>query len=208
MARTTTAQCRLCRREGEKLFLKGQRCETVKCSLNKKRYPPGAHIWGRRKQSKYGSQFREKQKVKRFYGVLEKQFNIYFKKATSKKINTGEFLLQLLERRLDNVVYHSLFSHSRKHARQLIGHGHILVNDKKVDIASFLVKPGDVIKPKSKESLTTLITTTIESNSSRKVPQWIEVDKENRSGRVIQLPAREDVSLEVQEQLIVEVCSR
>lgn len=207
MARTTSPQCKLCRREGEKLFLKGDRCETVKCSVSRRKGGPGQHNWGRRKVSKYGTQFREKQKLKRFYGVLERQFNTYFMKAVKKKINTGEYLLQLLERRLDNVVCLILFASSRKHARQLISHGHITVNGKKVDIASYLVKVGDVIKPANKESVTNLIKANVEGNSGVKIPQWLDLSI-NLEGRVVQLPTREDVSLEVQEQFVVEVCSR
>ena len=208
MARTTSLQCKLCRREGEKLFLKGNRCETVKCSLSKRKYGPGQHGWGRKKVSKYGTQFREKQKLKRFYGVLEKQFNTYFLKAVSKKINTGEYLLQLLERRLDNVVTLILFASSRKHARQLIIHGHLTVNGRKVDKPSFLVKVGDVIRPANKEAVTNLIKLNVESNSGKKIPQWLEVSNDGLEGRVVQLPSRDDVSLEIQEQFVVEVCSR
>ena len=207
MARTTSPQCKLCRREGEKLFLKGDRCETVKCSLTRRRYAPGQKSWGRRKSSKYGTQFREKQKLKRFYGVLEKQFNTYFKRATTKKINTGEYLLQLMERRLDNVVHLLLFASSRKQARQLINHGHISLNGRKVDIASCLVEVGDVIKLASNESVTNLTKANVES-SGKKIPQWLEAGSNDLEGRVSQLPAREDVSIEVQEQFVVEVCSR
>ncbi|MGR3178044.1 MAG: 30S ribosomal protein S4 [Candidatus Anammoxibacter sp.] len=207
MARTTSPQCKLCRREGEKLFLKGERCETVKCSLSRRKYGPGQKSWGRRKISKYGTQFREKQKLKRFYGVLEKQFNTYFKKATRRKTNTGEYLLQLMERRLDNVVHLLLFASSRKQARQLISHGHISVNGGKVDIASCLVKVGDVIKLTSNESVTNLTKANVE-NSGKKIPQWLESGGNDLEGRVAQLPAREDVSIEVQEQFVVEVCSR
>lgn len=208
MVRTTSLQCKLCRREGEKLFLKGERCETVKCSLSRRKYGPGQHGWRRKKASKYGTQFREKQKLKRFYGVLEKQFNTYFLKAVSKKINTGEYLLQLLERRLDNVVTLVLFASSRRHARQIINHGHLTVNGRKVDKPSFLVKVGDVIRPANKDAITNLIKLNVESNSSKKIPQWLEVSNDGLEGRVVQLPARDDVSVEVQEQFVVEVCSR
>jgi len=208
MARTISPQCKICRREKEKLFLKGERCMTVRCSLTRRRYGPGQQSWGRKKMSKYGTQFREKQKLKRFYGVLERQFNIYFRKAVKKKINTGEYLLQLLERRLDNVVYSLLFAHSRKHARQLVNHGHIAVNGKKVDISSYSVKQGDVVKPVGKEVITAAIMANVESNSGRKIPQWLESGDGGASGRVVLMPTREDVSLEVQEQFVVEVCSR
>lgn len=208
MARTISPQCKMCRREKEKLFLKGERCATVKCSLARRRYAPGQKSWGRTKMSKYGTQFREKQKLKRFYGVLERQFRIYFAMAVKKKINTGEYLLQLLERRLDNVVHILLFAHSRKHARQLVNHGHIAVNGKKVDIASYLVKQGDVIGPVDKESVTNLIKANVEANAGRKIPPWIESADGGASGKVVLMPTREDVSIEVQEQYVVEVCSR
>ncbi len=208
MARTTSAQCKLCRREGEKLYLKGSRCETAKCSISRRKYGPGQHIWGRRKVSKYGIQFREKQKLKRYYGVLERQFMIYFSHAVKKKINTGEYLLQLLERRLDNVVHLLLFASSKKHARQLINHGHITVNGGKVDIASYLVKVGDVIKPVNKEKDINLIKTNLEANNTQKMPEWLSSSDDRLEGRVVQMPTREDVVLQVQEQFVVEVCSR
>lgn len=208
MARYTGPQCKLCRREGEKLYLKGDRCESVKCSVTRRKYVPGQHIFGRKKMSKYGTQFREKQKLKRFYGVLERQFNIYFKKAESKKINTGEYLLQMLERRLDSVVYHILFAMSRKYARQLINHGHIAVNGRKVDISSYIVKVGDIIKPVNKDNVKNLIKTNIESSRGRKIPEWITVSDEGLEGRIMQIPTRDDISVQVDEQYVIEVCSR
>lgn len=208
MARYIGPQCRLCRRQGEKLFLKGTRCETAKCSITKRKYPPGQHGWGRKKLTKYALQFREKQKLKRFYGVLEQQFKNYFRKADQKKINTGEYLLQMLERRLDNVVYLLLFASSRKHARQLVCHGHIAVNGKKVDIPSYLVKVGAVITPANKEDIINLIKTNVEGNKGRNIPSWLGSGTNGLEGHVVQLPTREDVSIHVQEQLVTDVCSR
>lgn len=208
MARYIGPQCRLCRREGEKLFLKGMRCDTVKCAITKRKYPPGQFTWGRGKLSKYGIQFREKQKVKRFYGILERQFQNYFGRAERQKGNTGENLLNMLERRLDNVVYLLSFAASRKSARQLILHGHITVNNKKVDIASYLVKVGDVIKPKNSEVSQNIVKANIELVKGRNLPAWIQFKADTLEGVVTQLPAREDISVPVQEQLIVELCSK
>lgn len=208
MARYVGPQCRLCRREGEKLFLKGIRCDTVKCAITKRKYPPGQFTWGRGKLSKYGIQFREKQKLKRFYGILDRQFQNYFKKAERQKGNTGENLLALLERRLDNIVYLLSFAPSRKSARQLILHGHILVNDKKVDIGSYLVKAGDIIKPKNNEISQNIVKANIELVKGRNIPAWIQSRADTLEGVVTQLPAREDISAPVQEQLIVELCSK
>ena len=208
MARYVGPQCRLCRREGEKLFLKGIRCDTVKCAITKRKYPPGQFAWGRGKLSKYGIQFREKQKTKRFYGVLERQFRNYFRKAERQKGNTGDNLLVMLERRLDNVLCLALFAASRKSARQLILHGHITVNNKKVDIASYLVKVGDVIKPKNTETTLNIVKANIESLKGRNIPAWMEFKAEIPEVVVTQLPAREDISVSVHEQLIVELCSK
>lgn len=208
MARYVGPQCRLCRREGEKLFLKGIRCDTVKCAITKRKYPPGQFTWGRGKLSKYGIQFREKQKLKRFYGILDRQFQNYFKKAERQKGNTGENLLAMLERRLDNVVYLLSFAPSRKSARQLILHGHILVNDKKVDIGSYLVKTGDIVRPKSIEITQNIVKANIELVKGRNIPAWIQSRADTLEGVVTQLPAREDISASAQEQLIVELCSK
>jgi small subunit ribosomal protein S4 len=208
MARYVGPQCRLCRREGEKLFLKGIRCDTVKCAITKRKYPPGQFTWGRGKLSKYGIQFREKQKTKRFYGVLERQFRNYFRKAERQKGNTGDNLLVMLERRLDNVLCLAFFAASRKSARQLILHGHITVNNKKVDIASYLVKVGDVIKPKNTETTLNIVKANIESLKGRNIPAWMEFKAEIPEVVVTQLPAREDISVSVHEQLIVELCSK
>ena len=208
MARYVGPQCRLCRREGAKLFLKGIRCDTVKCAITKRKYPPGQFTWGRGKLSKYGIQFREKQKTKRFYGVLERQFRNYFRKAERQKGNTGDNLLVMLERRLDNVLCLALFAASRKSARQLILHGHITVNNKKVDIGSYLVKVGDVIKPKNTETTLNIVKANIESLKGRNIPAWMEFKAEIPEVVVTQLPAREDISVSVHEQLIVELCSK
>jgi len=208
MARYVGPQCRLCRREGEKLFLKGYRCETAKCAIAKRKYPPGQFSWGRGKLSKYGVQFREKQKTKRFYGILDKQFMNYFKKAEKQKGNTGENLLIMLERRLDNVVHLLAFAPSRKSARQLILHGHITVNDRKVDIASFLVKAGDVIKSKNNEKSQKIIRDNVELAKSGRIPAWLELRPDSLEGLVTQLPTRDDSSISVQEQLIIELCSK
>ena len=208
MARYVGPQCRLCRREGEKLFLKGIRCDTVKCAITKRKYPPGQFTWGRGKLSKYGIQFREKQKMKRFYGILERQFRNYFRKAERQKGNTGENLLAMLERRLDNVLCLVSFAASRKGARQLICHGHITVNNKKVDITSYLVKVGDVIKPKSTETNLNMVKANIELLKGRNIPAWVEFRADVPEVVVTQLPIREDISVPVQEHLIVELCSK
>ncbi|TLD43409.1 MAG: SSU ribosomal protein S4p (S9e) [Candidatus Jettenia ecosi] len=208
MARYVGPQCRLCRREGEKLFLKGIRCDTVKCAISKRKYPPGQFTWGRGKLSKYGIQFREKQKIKRFYGVLERQFQNYYKKAEKQKGNTGENLLNIFERRLDNVLYLVSFAISRKQGRQIIQHGHISVNNKKVDIASYLVKAGDIIKPKNDESSLSIIKSNIEFVNGRNAPVWIEFRKDTLEAMVTQLPTRDDISVHIQEQLIIELCSK
>ncbi len=208
MARYVGPQCRLCRREGEKLFLKGIRCDTVKCAITKRKYPPGQFTWGRGKLSKFGIQFREKQKTKRFYGVLERQFRNYFRKAERQKGNTGDNLLVMLERRLDNVLCLALFAASRKSARQLILHGNVTVNNKKVDIGSYLVKVGDVIKPKNTETILNIVKANMESLKGRNIPAWMEFKAEIPEVIVTQIPTREDISVSVQEQLIVELCSK
>lgn len=208
MARYIGPQCRLCRREGAKLFLKGIRCDTAKCAITKRKYPPGQSTWGRGKLSKYGIQFREKQKAKRFYGILERQFQNYFRKAERQKGNTGENLLAMLERRLDNVVCLLSFAMSRKSARQLILHGHITVNNKKVDVPSYLVKVGDVIKPKNSEESINIVKANIELAKGRNIPAWVEFKADVPEVVITQLPTREDISTPVQEQLIVELCSK
>ena len=207
MARHIDSKCKLCRREGVKLYLKGIRCESAKCSVAKRKNVPGQLKRRGRKLSDYGIHFREKQKLKRFYGVFERQFRCYYAKAERKKGNTGENLLILLERRLDNVLFHIGYGFSRSHARQIINHGHITVNSRKVDIASFLVKPGDLIKPVNKEDNVKMIKLNMDSNS-KELPSWLELGDDGLEGRVLQLPVRDDISMNIQEQLVVELCSK
>ena len=208
MARYTDEQCRICRREGQKLFLKGSRCYTDKCSISRRNYAPGQNGQKRKKLSEYGTQLREKQKTKSFYGVGEKQFRKYFDIASNTKGKTGEVLLQLLESRLDNVVYRLGFGSSRAQARMLVTHGTFEVNGKKVDIASYLVKPGDVIAVREIRKDNGTIKNNIEENASRPVPEWLEKDAEKLSGKVVRLAAREDIDLPVEEHLIVELYSK
>ena len=208
MARYKDEQCRICRREGQKLFLKGSRCYSDKCSVSRRNYAPGEHGQKRAKLSEYGTQLREKQKTKSFYGVGERQFRKYFEKASNKKGITGDNLLQILESRLDNVVYRLGYGSSRAQARQLVNHGHFDVNGKKVDIVSYLVKPGDVISVRENKKDSAIIKENVEANSARPVPAWLEKDVENLSGKVIRLAAREDVDLAVEEHLIVELYSK
>ena len=208
MARHTESVCRLCRRENLKLFLKGERCYTEKCAFDRRNYPPGQHGQGRKKFSAYGAQLREKQKVKRMYGVLENQFRNIFKEADRQKGITGETLLSLLERRLDNIVYRLGFTNSRNEARQLVRHSHFLVNHSKVNIPSYLVKPGDVIEPREKSKKIVRILEALEGVARRGVPQWLELDKEQMKGNVKGLPTREDITIPTQEKLIVELYSK
>ena len=208
MARYKDEQCRICRREGQKLFLKGSRCYTDKCSITRRNYAPGQHGQKKKKLSEYGTQLREKQKTKLFYGVGEKQFRKYFDIASNTKGKTGEVLLQLLESRLDNVVYRLGFGSSRAQARMLVTHGTFEVNGKKVDIASYLVKPGDVIAVREIRKDNGTIKNNIEENASRPVPEWLEKDAEKLSGKVVRLAAREDIDLPVEEHLIVELYSK
>lgn len=208
MGRYTGNKCKLCRREGMKLFLKGQRCFTDKCALSRRDYPPGDHAQKRTKVTEYGVRLREKQKLKRIYGVMERQFKLYFKEAERLKGNTGENLLMLLERRLDNVVLSSGFSLSRNHARQLINHGHFTVNDRKVDVSSYKVRPGDVVQPRKKDETRKIISEALEVNKSQPVPAWLEVQGDSFSSKIVGIPKREDVPHPIQEQLIIELCSR
>ena len=208
MARYKDEQCRICRREGQKLFLKGSRCYTDKCSISRRNYAPGQNGQKRKKLSEYGTQLREKQKTKSFYGVGEKQFRKYFDIASNTKGKTGEVLLQLLESRLDNVVYRLGFGSSRSQARMLVTHGTFEVNGKKVDIASYLVKPGDVIAVREIRKDNGTIKNNIEENASRPVPEWLEKDAEKLSGKVVRLAARVDIDLPVEEHLIVELYSK
>ncbi|MDR0935096.1 MAG: 30S ribosomal protein S4 [Oscillospiraceae bacterium] len=208
MARYTDAVCRLCRREGQKLFLKGDRCYTEKCGLARHGYAPGQHGQGRTKASEYGTQLREKQKTKRYYGLLESQFRSYFDKASRQKGQTGENLLSILESRLDNAVYRSGFAMSRPEARQLVNHGHFTVNGKKVNIPSFLVKPGMVIALKDSSRSIDKLKNSIEANASRHTPKWLEFDREQYQAKVIGVPLKEDIDLPIEEHLIVELYSK
>lgn len=208
MARYTDAVCRLCRREGQKLFLKGDRCYTDKCAVARRAYAPGQHGQGRSKASEYGTQLREKQKAKRYYGVLEKQFKGYFELASKRKGKTGENLLAILETRLDNVVYRLGFAMSRAEARQLVRHGHFTVDGRKVNIPSFLVKPGMVIALKESSRSLEKFKSVIEANSFRQPPKWLEYDANNLVAKVAAVPAREDIDLPIEEQLIVELYSK
>jgi len=208
MARYTEAQCRLCRREGAKLYLKGDRCYSGKCAVDRKSNPPGMHRQSRKKVSEYGVQLREKQKTRRIYGVLEKQFRNYFEKAERQQGITGENLLRLLERRLDNIVYRLGLGSSRVEARQLVRHGHFTVNGRKVNIPSFLTRIGDVIEVREKSKESPKIKEMIERAAEKAPPAWLEYEPEPARGRVIALPARDQIDAPVQEHLIVELYSR
>lgn len=210
MARYTRPRCRLCRREGMKLFLKGERCHTDKCSFERRSYPPGQHgpMQLRVKLSDYGIRLREKQKVKRIYGISEKQMRKYYDMAINMPGQAGHNLLQLLERRLDNVVYRLGFAQSRAQARQMVNHGFFLVNGKPVDIPSFLVKPGDVIELREKYRNNPIIQESLEVRQQRGVPAWLELEPENFRGRVRTLPSREDITMPIQESYIIEFYSR
>ncbi len=209
MARYRESVCRLCRREGMKLFLKGDRCFKDSCAIEKRNFAPGQH--GQSRKSKvvgYGLQLREKQKVKRIYGLMEGQFRNYFEKAERSKGVTGETLLQMLERRLDNTVYRLGFASSRAQGRQLVGHGHVRVNDTKVNIPSYQVKPGDVISIHERSQKIPTIVYSLEMIGSRGVPSWLELNSNQFTGRVLGLPKREDTNLPVQERMIVELYSK
>lgn len=206
MARYTQPVCRRCRREGMKLFLKGDKCYTDKCPVSRRMYAPGQHGQNRKKLSNYGIQLREKQKVKSIYGVLEAQFRRYFEEAERRKGITGENLLQMLERRLDNVVYRLGFAASRAQARQIVKHGHILVNGKKVDIPSYEVKVGDVVSVKEKSRQMQVIKDNLEAN--RNVPDWLQLNKDNFEGTVVALPKREHIDIPIEEHYIVELYSK
>ena len=209
MARYTDSSCRLCRREGLKLFFKGDRCYSEKCSFERRDYVPGDHGQVHKKQrSDYGVQLREKQKLKRMYGLLEKQFRGYFEKADQQKGITGVNLLVLLERRLDNMIFRMGFANSRVEARQLISHGHFLVNDKAVNIPSYLLKAEDGVSVKEGSRKITRIMGAIETVARRGVPHWLELDKDNYKASIKMLPVREDLTMPVQEQLVVELYSK
>lgn len=208
MARYTDAVCRLCRRENMKLYLKGERCFSDKCAVNKRNYAPGQHGQRRTKLSEYGLQLREKQKVKRTYGVLESQFRRYFQRAARSKEVTGSELLVLLERRLDNVVYLMGFAESRAQARQLVHHGHLQVNSRRVDIPSFLIKTGDVVEPSTKGRELEVLRNAMERLAQKQVPAWLHVDVTQMRGTVQALPKRQDLTVSFHEQLIVELYSK
>ncbi len=207
MARYTESVCKLCRNEGEKLFLKGSRCYTTKCAIDRRRYGSGQHGQDRKKQSEYALQLREKQKVRRFYGVLEKQFSLYFEEANKqKKVPTGLRLLQILESRLDNIVHRSGMAPSRAQARQLILHGHFTVDGKKVAVASYQLRPNQVVSVRDKSKK--LIQSVIENNPVAGAPKWTNVDLETMTASIVNLPAREDLDANIKEALIVEYYSR
>jgi small subunit ribosomal protein S4 len=208
VARYRDPLCRLCRRESEKLFLKGDRCYTDKCAVERRRYSPGQHGQRRRKLSDYALQLREKQKAKETYGILEKQFKKYFYMAERKKGVTGVTLLQLLERRLDNMVYRLGFAVNRRQARQLVLHGHITVNDKRVNIPSYQVRPGDIIGVKESSKKLQVIEENISRMEHRGLPPWVEMDVDNLKGKMLHIPSREEIDLPVKEQLIVELYSK
>lgn len=207
MARNCQNVCKLCRREGMKLFLKGQRCFSEKCGVNRRDYPPGQHVRPK-KSTDYGAQLREKQKAKRIYGLLERQFQHYFTVAQRQKGNTGENLLVLMERRLDNVLLNLGLALSRFDARQMVAHGHVHVNKKRLDIPSYLVRPGDEIQVVGSEKITKKATDAVEMNKGQALPSWLEATPSELKGKVIQLPKREDVPHPINEQLIIELCSK
>ncbi|MFQ5721175.1 MAG: 30S ribosomal protein S4 [Candidatus Aminicenantales bacterium] len=208
MARFRDSVCRLCRAERVKLFLKGNKCLTEKCPVERRPYPPGEHGRMRRRILGYGLQLREKQKLKRYYGMSERQFRLFFQRAERKRGITGENLLIALESRLDNVVYLAGFSHSRAHARQLINHGHFLVNQRKVDIPSFLVSKGDVISFKERSAKNEELKAIVDFNKNKTVPGWLEIDREKMEIKVLALPTREDITVLVEEHLVVELYSK
>jgi len=208
LARYTESVCRLCRRENLKLFLKGERCYTDKCAIERRNYPPGQHGQGRPKFSEYSIQLREKQKVKRIYGLLEKQFRRTFTEAARIKGITGETLLALLERRLDNVAYRLGFASSRAEARTLVRHGHVLINGRKLNIPSYTVRVGDLVSIKESSRQLGRVQTAMEGAQRRGIPDWAEVDREAVSGRIRLLPSRSDITMPINEKLIVELYSK
>jgi len=210
MGRYLGPSCKYCRREGMKLFLKGIKCETAKCQIERRQrnLAPGMHGWRRSRASEYAVRLREKQKVKRYYGLLERQFMRYFHRAERIKGNTGETLLQLLERRLDNVVYKLNFAPSRKAAKQLVAHGHISVNGRKVDVGEYSLKIGDKIAVKDSEKSVKIVKQQLESNPNFTTQGWLQLDREKPEATVVALPSRTDVQIPVEEQLVVEFCSR
>lgn len=208
MARYNGPNCRYCRRENQKLFLKGDRCYTEKCSFERRGYPPGQHGQGRIKFSEYGLQLREKQKIKRTYGLLEKQFRTLFEKAEAMKGVTGANLLSMLERRMDNVIYRAGFANSRAEARQLVRHGHFMVNGHSVNIPSYMVDKGDVLEVRQKSKTVSRIGGALEAVKRREIPQWIELDAGQSKSKIRDLPTREDISMPMEERLVVELYSK
>jgi small subunit ribosomal protein S4 len=209
MARYTDASCRICRREGVKLFLKGDRCFSEKCAVDRRGFPPGQHgSVGRKKPTEYGLRLREKQKTRKAYGIGEKQFRLYFDRAARTKGNTGERLLQLLETRLDNIIYRLGFASSRKAARQLVLHRHIMVNNRLVDIPSYILRVGDVVQIKETSRQLDCIHASLRAASQRPSVSWLDVDKTTLSGRLLEMPVRESIPTPVQEQLIIELYSK
>ncbi len=206
MARDTGPQCKQCRREGQKLFLKGERCMTEKCGVERRSYPPGEHGRGRVRASEYRNQLREKQKARRFYGVLERQFRGYYDKASRQEGVTGENLLRLLERRLDNVLVRLGFAASRRQARQLVNHGHWLINGRRVDIPSYQVRPDDVITIKAGSNASDIVRQATELTAA--VPPWLQADHDALTAKVLRLPDRGEITAPVDEQLIVELYSK
>lgn len=208
MARYTDSQCRRCRRETEKLFLKGDRCFTEKCAVERRQYPPGQHGQRRGKLSDYGIQLREKQKVRNIYGILEKQFRRYFHNAERKKGVTGELLLQILEMRLDNMAYRMGFAPNRTSARQLVTHGHFIVNGRKVSIPSYILQVGDIVEIKESSREVLIVKDSLSKIEHRGIPAWVEIDFQNFKGKVLQIPTKEEMQIPAQEQLIVELYSK
>lgn len=208
MARYTGAVCRQCRREGQKLFLKGERCYSDKCAIDRRSYAPGQHGQNRKKVSEYGLQLRAKQKARRYYGVLESQFAKYYEMADRKAGMTGENLLRILESRLDNIVYRLGFASSRAEARQLVVHGHYTVNGRRVNVPSYLVKEGDVVAICEKSRQSDKFKAVLEANSARPVPIWMELDRDKLEAKILRMPNREDIDLDVEETLIVELYSK
>lgn len=208
MARYTGPVCRLCRREGQKLFLKGNRCYTERCAIDRRAYAPGQHGQGRKKLSEYGLQLREKQKARRYYGVLESQFEKYFEMASKRKGVTGENLLQILESRFDNVIYRLGWGASRAEARQLVRHGHFSINGKKVNIPSYLVRDGEVITIREKSRNLPKIKSVLEEGEGKVIPQWLDLNTDTLEARVVGLATREDIDIQIEEHLIVELYSK
>lgn len=208
MARYVGPKCRICRRQGAKLFLKGERCSMAKCAIEVRNTPPGMHGQARKKPSDYGLQMKEKQKLKRMYGLLERQFKLYFIKAASKEGITGTLLLQFLERRLDNICFRLGLAPARSAARQLVLHGHVTVNGRKVDVPSYLIKAGDVVSVKNKEKSRKMVTEYLKITEAREIPSWLKLEKESFKGEVINIPERKEMEVPVNEQLIVELYSK